>query len=347
MLFLPLWLTASGHLANGTNASVSGSCATPTPGAARSPWKHLRSVWKLRRSQRETSRVAGCLGWIASSLAPLPANELTNRQHSSAGNCQHRGAGPCFLTSIWMSGFGPAADKQGDVYFVTGNSDAGSYSPPDDVQESAVKISGGLETLMDYFTPYQQADWDKQDWISGPAGSLFCRSSRVRFLSGGGRGQIRYDVPAEPRKHGKACDVSAGQGRREGQCRSLAGVASLILRPRRRGTHCQQRRAQGGNLEGDDVSHGGSDAGSRVGFPGLGTGIPGFSHRFHPTAPPPNSAVVWAVSRPESDNGGVTLYAIDPATARHCFPGRWEAGPCEHQRQYCAGCRKRPRLCRG
>ena len=55
------------------------------------------------------------LGWSANGLTPLPANQLTDTQVSSPGTY--------FLSAIWMSGYGVAADASGDLFFVTGNTD--------------------------------------------------------------------------------------------------------------------------------------------------------------------------------------------------------------------------------
>src|SRR5262249_8155075 len=57
------------------------------------------------------------LGWNKDTLNPLAANELTNKLPTSTDDF--------FLTSIWMSGFGLASSgaDNGDIYFITGNSD--------------------------------------------------------------------------------------------------------------------------------------------------------------------------------------------------------------------------------
>ena len=58
-----------------------------------------------------------------------------------------------FLSSIWMSGYGVAADPTGNVYFVTGNSDPGTYTGDTNIQESVVKVSADLTQLLSVFTP--------------------------------------------------------------------------------------------------------------------------------------------------------------------------------------------------
>jgi len=85
------------------------------------------------------------LGWKAVSLTPLAANQLNDVQPPSNN--------PWFLSAIWMSGYGISADPAGDLYFVTGNSTAGTYDGATNIQESVVKVSPDLTTLLGLFTP--------------------------------------------------------------------------------------------------------------------------------------------------------------------------------------------------
>jgi outer membrane protein assembly factor BamB len=57
------------------------------------------------------------LGWNAATLTPFAANQLNDTLPASAS------PNDFFLSSIWMSGAGPAADAYGNIYFATGNSD--------------------------------------------------------------------------------------------------------------------------------------------------------------------------------------------------------------------------------
>lgn len=88
------------------------------------------------------------LGWTADTLVPFPANEVTDRRSHTPQ--------AYFLSSIWMSGSGPAADEYGNVYFITGNSDdkaTPTIDPNLNLQESLVKARGDLSSVSDYFTP--------------------------------------------------------------------------------------------------------------------------------------------------------------------------------------------------
>jgi len=103
------------------------------------------------------------LGWNASSLDPLSGNQLLDTQVP---------APTVFLSSIWMSGYGLAADDSGNVLFVTGNSEASAYDGVTDIQESVVKVSPDLTTVVDLFTPSDQPTLDEEDRDFGSGGVL-------------------------------------------------------------------------------------------------------------------------------------------------------------------------------
>jgi hypothetical protein len=106
------------------------------------------------------------LGWQAGTLTPLPANQLNDRQATSPDSF--------FLSSIWMSGYGIAADSSGNLYFVTGNSDysGATYDGTTNIQESVVKMSPDLTTVQSLFTPSDQSSLDMGDADYGSGGVL-------------------------------------------------------------------------------------------------------------------------------------------------------------------------------
>jgi len=106
------------------------------------------------------------LGWNAVTLAPLSANRLNDTQATSPDNF--------FLSSIWMSGNGVAADDEGNIVFVTGNSDYSgtTYDGVTNIQESVVKVSADLTTVLDLFTPSNQATLDQGDTDFGSGGVM-------------------------------------------------------------------------------------------------------------------------------------------------------------------------------
>lgn len=106
------------------------------------------------------------LGWNAATLAPLSANQVLDTLASTPDDF--------FLSSIWMSGYGPAADDSGNVLFVTGNSDysGNTYNGVTSIQESAVKVSANLTSVLDLFTPSNWASLDEGDVDFGSGGLL-------------------------------------------------------------------------------------------------------------------------------------------------------------------------------
>jgi Bacterial Ig-like domain (group 3) len=102
------------------------------------------------------------LGWTAGSLTPFPSNQLNDQQATAKTT----------LSSIWMSGYGPAADDAGNILFVTGNSDQATYDGVTNIQESVVQISPTLTTVLDLFTPDNQVSLDQDDLDFGSGGVL-------------------------------------------------------------------------------------------------------------------------------------------------------------------------------
>jgi hypothetical protein len=115
------------------------------------------------------------LGWQTGSLTPLAANELTDTQTDAqtpappANGCTTGSCNDFFLSSIWMSGYGVAADSSGDLYFVTGNSDTVRAN---NIQDSAVRMSSDLSTVKDFFTPADFGALDQGDADFGSGGLL-------------------------------------------------------------------------------------------------------------------------------------------------------------------------------
>jgi hypothetical protein len=81
------------------------------------------------------------LGWNTPSLTSLnPANQLNDRQYWSNGGPDH------LLSSIWMSGYGIAADSLGSLYFTTGNTNCCNYNAVENISESAVNLKATLDS---------------------------------------------------------------------------------------------------------------------------------------------------------------------------------------------------------
>jgi hypothetical protein len=96
------------------------------------------------------------LGFNTTTLALNTAGvDLVNKQSSNASSY--------FMSSVWMSGAGAAADEAGNIYFTTGNSLAGSYDGVNAIQESAVKINPATGALLSVYTPQSVNYLDQQD----------------------------------------------------------------------------------------------------------------------------------------------------------------------------------------
>jgi len=122
------------------------------------------------------------LGWKAGSLTPLAANRLTDSLGKSPDDF--------FLSAIWMSGYGVAADASGNLYFVTGNSDPSSYNGVTNIQESVVKVNPGLTKLLSIFTPSDVKQLDKGDTDFGSGGVLLLPSATPYAVAAGKTGTM-------------------------------------------------------------------------------------------------------------------------------------------------------------
>ncbi len=111
------------------------------------------------------------IGWNTGTLTPLAHAELTQQQIASQSSAPpaYGVPPPFYLSSIWMSGYGIAADAAGGLYFQTGNSDG---SNTNNLPDSVVHMSSDLSTVTDYFTPSNFAILDSYDTDRGSGGVL-------------------------------------------------------------------------------------------------------------------------------------------------------------------------------
>jgi PQQ enzyme repeat len=124
------------------------------------------------------------LGWNASNLTPFAANRLNDTLSASPHGY--------FLSSIWMSGSGPAADLFGNIYFATGNSDPSgtTYSPATNIANTVAQVSGNLGELISKYTPPYEAILDETDYDLGSGGVLLVPDQSgpfPRLLVAGGK----------------------------------------------------------------------------------------------------------------------------------------------------------------
>jgi len=259
------------------------------------------------------------LGWQTGSLTPLPSNELTNGLSMSPDNF--------FLSSIWMSGYGLASSASGDIYFVTGNSDySGTTLGPNNLGESAVQMSADLSTVKSVFTPSNASGLDMYDTDFGSGGIMLLppqpgQTSNLAVAAG--KDGNMYFLDADNLVH-----TATGASRNLG----AYGIG---------GCWCGQSYYTGSDGKGRIVSSGGNSIGlwkvnigtyeslvnSYFSDGIVGDQDPGFMTAVSSNGTMANTAVIWAVSRPDSgNNNDVSLYAFNSNTGAIIFnavAGSW------------------------
>ena len=108
------------------------------------------------------------------SIAGFSANDFTPLTHDDYTDRLLEPTTPYYLSSIWQSGYGIAADAQGNVYFSTGNSDNArpSYDPTYNFPDSVLKLSSDLSRRLDSFTQQTYFSQDQGDGDFGSGGTM-------------------------------------------------------------------------------------------------------------------------------------------------------------------------------
>ena len=240
------------------------------------------------------------LGWQTGTLTPLSANELTNRLATSPNSF--------FLSAIWMSGYGPATDASGNVYFVTGNSDysGNTYNGVTNVNESVVKLSPDLTTMLGIFTPSNVSYLDQGDEDFGSGGVLVLPSlpkSAIPLAAAAGKDGNMYvmnqndlggfgssnNVVAQEYIGGCWCGQSYYARKNRQRIVSSGGSAVMVWDVKDRRKAKLSLTAESPGLPG------GQD-------PGFFTSISSDTTGEH--------AIIWALARPSYVPGAMSLYAF-------------------------------------
>jgi hypothetical protein len=266
-------------------------------------------------------------GWQAATLAPLSKTLLENSLKTSSLSF--------FLSSIWMSGMGIAADAAGSVYFTTGNSDPTNIAPVAlDMSESVLKFSPDLGTLQSSFTP------------GNPTSGFVTLEQKDHDFSAGGITLL----PTQPGAYPNLA-VAAGKAglmyllNRD----SLGGYQSgtdnvLWAQPIGNECFCGESYFQGADGVGRVVSSADNIAIVwRLNTPAnampslvkesstapLTSGQDsGFFTSVSSNGTTANTQIIWAVSRPVTGNPGtVTLYAFDPSSIQSGQATQLYSGP--------------------
>jgi hypothetical protein len=124
-------------------------------------------------------------------------------------NLTPNGAG----AGIWQSGAGPASDSTGNIYFVTGNGTFDADLGGQAFGDSFVKFTPGASspTVVDFFTPFNQADMDAVDHDLGAGGPLLLPDqggSHPHLMLAGGKEGTLYVVDRDNMGHFHAGDNS-------------------------------------------------------------------------------------------------------------------------------------------
>ncbi len=297
---------------------------------------------------RSTTTHGWMLSYSASSLAQTGNVLDTTAAETTQGT---------FLGSIWESGFGPAADSAGNVYFSTGN---GAFNGVNDFGMTALRLPGDLDiTKASTFTPFGEAADSAGDCdlasggvillptVSGAHPHLMIVGGKcgVGTAKGGTQGYQKYVLNRDGLGGFQANDVGALWHA------SIAGpmwggpaafqdanganyivygggqplsTYKLLLAPIQLTT---QSTANVGCLEC-------RDAGSQPVVSSNGTA--------------PGTAVVWALKTPTGSGGTISLYAFDALNMSHTLfsgvAGSWLKAPAAG---YIAGALVSPTIANG
>lgn len=259
------------------------------------------------------------LGFNAGDLSPLPANELTNSRARSPNKF--------FLTAVWMSGAGPAASLNGDVFFVTGNSDFSgtSFNPKTNIEESVAQFTDDLMTLEGLFTPVGRGvGWpalDKVDADFGSGGVLLLPAQKgapSNLAVALGKSGEMYLLNADNLNNGAHGNAKAYDIVNAGACwcaesyfQGADGIGRVVssgnnvVRVWKVKTGAKPRLQK--EVETAKVQNGQD--------PGVFTVVTSNNRNA-------GSAIVWAVGRPvDFENGKFPLYAFDATTGKTLFSG--------------------------
>ncbi len=302
----PVVVTASGMLTNGNTYQFNPSVNRQRPALLLSNSSVYAGFGSFCDFAADQSR-GWVLGWQAGTLTPLAANKLTNVRSSSQDNF--------FLTAVWMSGYGLAANAAGSVFFVTGNSDysGNSYNRVTNISESAAQMSSDLTTLQGLFTPSNYVNLEQGDGDFGSGGLML--------------------LPPQPGNHP---DLAVAAGK-DGNLYLLNAdsLKKVLSSYQIGGCWCGPSYFQGSDGLGRVVSSGGNTVGVwkvkglrpklvlKTQWSGVANGQNGgFFTSVSSNGTTSGSAIVWAIGRPTDNNpADIYLYAVNPDKGQILFTG--------------------------
>jgi hypothetical protein len=163
-------VTASGTLSDGSKTSFVSASQHQRPALLLANGNVYAGFGSFCDFNANTTR-GWVIGWNTGTLKPLASAELTEQQIASQSSAPpvYGVPPPFYLSGVWMSGYGIAADTSGGLYFQTGNSDG---TKANNLPDSVVHVSSDLSTVKDYFTPANFASLDSSDEDRGSGGVL-------------------------------------------------------------------------------------------------------------------------------------------------------------------------------
>jgi len=270
------------------------------------------------------------LGWEASNLKPLAHSELLDKALTapSTFNCYFTNPPdtsnhPCFLSSVWMSGFGLASDEEGNLFFTTGNTAQGIYDSATNLAESMVKLSPDLSKVLDFFTPADVNALDAADNDYGSGGALVLPNQpgpKPRITIAAGKkgdlfivnrdtGQMggfhNPNVPASVAIDDCWCGPSYFKGADNvGRVVSSGGHQVKQWTVNTASTPALTLEASAPALQKSDQDG-------------------GFFTSVSSDGNAANTAIIWAVGRPVGSNNVLTLYAFDATASGGTLKQLW------------------------
>ena len=304
----PVVVSASHSLTNGYTFTFNATYQRQRPALIEANGNIYAGFGSFCDFAASTSR-GWLLGWQAGSLTPLAANRLNDTLDTSPNTF--------FLSAIWMSGYGVAADPEGNLYFVTGNSDPSgtTYNSVTNISETVAKVSPDLTRLLSFFTPFDVGYLDQGDTDFGSGGVLLLpkAASNLPLAAAAGKEGTLFLLNRKhlggytPSGPNHVVDSEGIGGCWCGQSYFDAASDSV---PR--------IVASGGNnvtvwkIQKSPVKL--VLAGSSPGLPGGQD--PGFFTAVSSNGKAPG-AIIWALARPQTVPGSITLFAFtsEPSTS--------------------------------
>jgi hypothetical protein len=318
----PVTITASQTLENGSTYNFTPSVMKQRPGLLEANGNIYAAFGSCADAESKNGR-GWMMGWNATNLTPIDSGLLMNTLVLTKS--------PLFyLSSIWMSGYGVAADLQGNLFVVTGNSNPkyNTYTGTTNIQESAVKLSPTLNSVLDLFTPSNAFTLDQHDKDFGAGGVMV--------------------LPTQP---GPVPDLAVAAGK--------DGRLFILNRDDMGGFHnpdipanvnigpcwCGESYYQGSDSIGRVVTSGGVGNQAQVATWTVNTNLtpaltkeavsplleatvqkPGFFTSISSNGTTANTAIIWAVGRPAGTDNHVTLWAFNGTAHSGSLPVLW-SGP--------------------